>query len=145
MSLLNYTTTIAAVKTIGEIQQRLAEHGVAAITVAYVGGEPAALAFSIATRLGTQTYRLPANIDAIERLLERLPRARRTRDQATRVAWRIIKDWVEAQTAIIQAGMVSMDQIMLPFLETAPGGPLLYEAYVDHGMKLLTAGGGDRG
>lgn len=87
MSLLNYTTTIAAVKTIGEIQQRLAEHGVAAITVAYVGGEPAALAFSIATRLGTQTYRLPANIDAIERLLERLPRARRTRDQATRAAW----------------------------------------------------------
>lgn len=52
---------------------------------------------------------------------------------------------MEAQTAIIQAGMVSMDQIMLPFLETAPGGPLLYEAYVDHGMKLLTAGGGDRG
>jgi len=145
MSLLNYTTTISAAKTIGEIQQRLAAHGVGAVTVAYVDREPAAIAFSIATRLGTQTYRLPANIDAIERLLERLPRAKRTRDQATRVAWRIIKDWVEAQTAIIQAGMVSMDQIMLPFLETAPGGPLLYEAYLDHGMKLLTAGGGDRG
>ncbi len=61
------------------------------------------------------------------------------------MAWRIIKDWVEAQTAIIQAGMVTLTQVFLPYLETTPGGPLLYEAYVDHGMKLLTTGGGDRG
>lgn len=113
-----------------------AAHNVEAVTVAYAAGEPAAITFSNPTRLGVQTYRLPANIDAIERLLARMPRARRTRMQATRVAWRIIKDWIEAQLAIVQAGMVPLDQVMLPYMETSPNGPLLYDAYLAHGLKL---------
>lgn len=34
---------------------------------------------------------------------------------ATRVAWRIIKDWIEAQLAIVEAGMVDMAEVFLPY------------------------------
>jgi hypothetical protein len=33
----------------------------------------------------------------------KVPRSKCTEDQAQRVAWRIVKDWVEAQMAIVEA------------------------------------------
>jgi len=145
IAILNYTTTVAAAKSIGEIQAKLAASGAAAVTVLYREFVPVGLAFALETPVGHRTYRLPANIAAIEALLADIPRAVKTRQQALKVSWRILRDWVYAQLAIIQAGMVTIDEVMLPYLETTPGGPLLYEAFMDHGMKLLTAGGGDRG
>jgi hypothetical protein len=137
MPILNYTTAVPAARSIGEIQERLATHGADAITVRYVEREPVALVFTLDTAAGVFAYRLPANIDAVARLLARAPRATKTRAQAVRVAWRILKDWVEAQVAIIEAGLVSMDQVFLPYLETRPGGPSLYEAFQAHGRILL--------
>ena len=32
------------------------------------------------------------------------------------MAWRILKDWIEAQLAIVQAGLVTIDEVMLPYL-----------------------------
>ena len=136
MPILNYTSTVAATRSLAEIQQRLAAHGAQAVTVVYEEREPIALAFTIEA----QTFRLPANIDAMETILQRIPRATKTRAQACRVAWRIIKDWVEAQLALIEARQVSLEQVMLPYLELRPGGPTLYEAYLREGRKLLGVG-----
>ena len=36
------------------------------------------------------------------------------RQQAIRTSWRILKDWVEAQMALLETGMVTMDEIFLP-------------------------------
>ena len=51
-----------------------------------------------------------------------------------------LKDWVEAQAAIIEAGMVTMEQVMLPYLEVRPDGTTLYQAYLTEGRKLLGRG-----
>lgn len=136
MPLLNYSTVVAASRSLGEIQDRLARHGASAVTVVYADREPVALTFTLLTPVGPQTYRLPANIPAIERLLASSPRATKTRAQATRVAWRIIKDWVEAQLALIEAEQATLDQAMLPYLEIAPGR-VLYDAYLENGVRLL--------
>ena len=51
-------------------------------------------------------FRLPAQIDRIYVLLQRddkVARKFKTREQAARVAWRIIKDWIEAHLAIVEA------------------------------------------
>jgi Fe-S cluster biosynthesis and repair protein YggX len=39
-----------------------------------------------------------------------------TFEQACRVAWRIIKDWLEAQMALIRTQQVEMAEIFLPYL-----------------------------
>ena len=41
--------------------------------------------------------------------------------QAERVAWRILKDWVEAQMALLDIGMVRFEEIFLPYIETKNG------------------------
>ncbi len=51
----------------------------------------------------------------------------RTRAQAARVAWRIIKDWIEAQLALVEAEQVDMVEVFLPYAQVQ-GGRTVYEA-----------------
>jgi hypothetical protein len=48
--------------------------------------------------------------------------------QAERVAWRIIKDWVETQMAILESQMVQMEEIFLPYMVNRQG-QTFFEAY----------------
>jgi hypothetical protein len=43
------------------------------------------------------------------------------------ITWRILKDWTEAQLALIETGMVSVEQIFLPFAQSE-NGETLFEA-----------------
>ena len=45
------------------------------------------------------------------------------------------KGWLEAQVAIVEAGMMTMDQALLPHLP-APGGRTFYSALVDDRLPL---------
>lgn len=49
-----------------------------------------------------------------------------TREQAERVAWRILKDWVEAQMALLDIEMVKLQEIFLPYIEL--NGKTIYQA-----------------
>jgi hypothetical protein len=136
MPILNYTTSIAANKSAAEVQQILARHGASQVSLMYEGGEPAELAFTIETPYGLRDFQLPANAAGVRAALDKAMRARqlaasaklRDPQQANRIAWRILKDWVEAQLAIIEAGMSTMDEVMLPYLLT-PSGKTLAAAY----------------
>lgn len=102
MPILNYTTTIAVDKTVGEIQRILGAHGATAIQVDYANKLPSALAFFIDTPFGEKSYVLPANAEGVWQTLVqqnrrgKVPARFATKEQAARVAWRIIKDWIEA-------------------------------------------------
>ncbi len=54
---------------------------------------------------------------------------------AARVGWRILKDWVRAQMAILETEMVEIEQIFLPYME-AKDGRTLYETMIDKGFYL---------
>ena len=62
--------------------------------------------------------------------------------RAERVAWRVIKDWLEAQLALIDAQMATLDQVMLPYLVIDATGKTLYGSYRDREQVALEAGGG---
>jgi hypothetical protein len=148
--LLNYTTTIAAEKTVGEIQRRLAAAGARAILVEYdAARRPSAIAFRIATAAGERPYLLPARIGAVERTLAaqaragKIPRRFATAEQAARVGWRVLKNWIEAQLAIIETGMVAFEEAMLPYLQVS-GQATVYEALRDRGFTLELPGPSDR-
>ena len=71
MPLLNYTTQINPFKTVTEIQQILVKHGAKKIMQDYdENGAISAVYFLINTPLGEQGVRLPANIDAVDRVLQ---------------------------------------------------------------------------
>ena len=38
-------------------------------------------------------------------------------DQAYRVAWRNILDWVQAQMALLEIGMAKMEEVFLPYMQ----------------------------
>lgn len=61
-----------------------------------------------------------------------------TRAQAERVAWRVIKDWIAAQLAIVETQMVELDQVMLPYLHV-DGDRTLYESYRDQELRAIGA------
>jgi hypothetical protein len=92
-------------------------------------GTISALSFRIQTEFGILAFRLPANIQRVYQVVVRdgrIPRSQRTREQAARLAWRIVKDWTEAQLAMIEVGLVDLTQVFLPYMQ-APSGETLYE------------------
>jgi len=124
MPLLNYSTTVPAAKTVGQIQGILAGHGARAVMMEYGdGGQITALAFQVEGPLGPLSIKLPVDAKSTLRMLDKSGAQPRfcTRDHAYRVAWRIIKDWVEAQMALLETEMVKMEQIFLPYIITGSG------------------------
>ena len=146
-ALLNYTTKVAPSKTAGEVQAILAKAGAKAIGTEYEDGEPVALHFVIATVHGDAGFLLPINVEPVAEVLERQVRqgkinTRHGRPNPKAVAWRIVKDWIEAQLAIIETEMVTLDQVMLPYRRTSDGTPL-YKAVESGALdRVLALGAG---
>lgn len=128
MPLLNYTTKVDVYATLGDIQGQLVKHGAKKIMQDYDDeGHIMALSFMIETPFGPRGIRLPANVDAVRAVLIR-QKIKCDREQAERVAWRIVKDWVEAQMAILESEMVQMDEIFLPYMLNN-AGQTVFQAY----------------
>lgn len=84
------------------------------------------LSFLIDTGAQQIPVRLPVKVDECLEVLKRekangTRSIKATRDQAERVAWRILKDWVEAQMALLDIEMVRFEEIFLPYIETNTG------------------------
>ena len=127
MAILNYTTTIDALKTVSEIEYILIQHKAKSIMKDYDGENITGLSFLIDTGTQQIPVRLPAKVDRCMLVLQKEKRAnprkqiKDTREQAERVAWRILKDWVEAQMALLDIEMVRFDEIFLPYIQTSDG------------------------
>lgn len=138
MAISNYTTKIDPDKTIGEISRMLSKFGATRIITDYQNGEVASLQFMIQVKDRMIFFQLPANAEGVLKTLERdnVPRQWRNIEQARRVAWRIIRDWVESQLAIVDAGQAQMAEVFLPYA-IAQDGQTLYQQLEKGNLKLL--------
>lgn len=142
MPIANYSTTVSPHRTVGEIQGMLAEAGARDVMVSFENGQPDALQFSMALPPGTLvSYRLPSNWRGVQRTLERQRVTGKylTEAHARAVAWRITRDWVRAQLAIVEAGLVSMPETMLPYAITNDGRTFAERLRHGAGIPLLEA------
>lgn len=144
MSLLNYTTKIDADKTAGEISKMLAKAGAQAILTEY--DETSTYIKSISFRINLEgnviSFRLPSDWQPVLEVMQRdgkIPRSFKTQEQAVRVAWRIVKDWVEAQLALIETRMVTTTQVFLPYA-VMKNGQTLFENVSQNPQFLLGDG-----
>ncbi len=129
MGLLNYTTKIDADKTAQEIAKCLSSHGARAVLTEYDEVEQTikAISFKINIAGNEISFRLPCDWKPIYEILAKDAKLdywdndkneRRKSDlraQAVRTAWRIVKDWVEAQMALVETQMVTTQQVFLPY------------------------------
>jgi hypothetical protein len=139
MAIKNYTTTINVNKTIEEIQGILSKHGATAIMTEYDNGNVTGLSFKIMTPRGELGIRLPSNTDRVLQVLKKQKKnntkVKNTFEQANKVAWRIIKDWIDAQMAILETEMVEMEEIFLPYMINNDG-QTLYQAFKNNQLML---------
>jgi len=136
MPIANYSTTVTALKSIGEIQGILVAHGAKHILMDYENNEPVGLAFVVATSFGDLPFKLPSNIERVHAVLKKQRvRTNVPRDMAVRVAWRILKDWVRAQMAILETEMVSIEQIFLPYMQDN-SGRILFDIMIENRLQL---------
>jgi hypothetical protein len=139
MAILNYTTKIDSIKTIGEITQSLVRQGATQIISDYENNIPVSVKFMITINEQPVYYSLPANYQGVLLAMERnkkVPRSLCNKEQAIRVSWRIIKDWVEAQMAIVEADLAEMAEVFLPYAITK-SGQTLYDEIKSNNIKLL--------
>lgn len=122
MALLNYTTEKDPEQTIAEIQKMLTGHGISAMMTEYDGRQISAVSFRMEMHGKPVGFRLPCNWRAVLEIIKQPPHRRNLRlrgitidHQATRVAWRIMYEWVRAQLALVDVNMVTIPQVFLPY------------------------------
>jgi hypothetical protein len=86
---------------------------------------------------------LPSNIDGVWKTLQRqegLTGKEKSREQAARVSWRILKDWVAAQMAIVEAGAAQLAEVFLPYA-VHKDGKTMFQMFANQ-QKALSEGAG---
>jgi hypothetical protein len=130
-------------------------HGAQAVLTEYDpdGAYVSSLSFKIAVNGQPMSFRLPCDWRPVLAILtkgkrqppkydERRYAAWETqhREQAVRTAWRIVKDWVEAQMALVETQMISTQDVFLPYAVIGDGRTLA-ERVRESPQFLLSAGG----
>lgn len=139
--ILNYTTSVDSFKTVSEIEYILVKHGAKSIMKNYDGESVSGLSFLIDTGIRQVPIRLPAKTEECLKVLKKQKKEnpkkqiKDTKEQAERVAWRILKDWIEAQMALLDIEMVSFEEIFLPYIETK-NGKTVYEQLAEKQFML---------
>ena len=146
MPILNYSTGIRAAKTIGEIMDTLVQAGARQVMINYNDDIPPlaeALTFAVPVENDRMEFRLECRWRQIQQILkdDKQVTTKRflTADHAHRVGWRIIKVWVKAQLAFIEAEQADLPQLFLPHA-VGPDGRTLYETVLN---QFLLARGDD--
>lgn len=130
MPILNYSTQIDSMKTIGEVQKVLVSHGAKKIITDFDDdGTPKALTFQLSVKDQVVAYSLPANWNGVLKAMEKqkVPKKFINKEQAIRISWRILKDWVEAQMAIVESELAGMAEVFLPYTVMKTGNTLYQE------------------
>ncbi len=128
--ILNYTTKVSVDRSAAEIMRILSSHGASAIMVENDNtGTIVGMSFKIMIDGAPAGFKLPIKWQEVLQIIKtdpKVPGHKKNDEHAKCVAWRILKDWVEAQMAILETKMVTLDQVFLPYAITK-SGQTLYE------------------
>ena len=130
MPIKNYTTRVGEHATVSEIQQILSSKGALGVQVDYDNGKPQAIRFVIEVDRIPVPFRLPCNFAGVQKALAKSESAKsrvlaRDPERVRRISWRIVKDWIDSQMALIEAEQAAMAEVFLPYV-VSDGGKTLY-------------------
>lgn len=143
---LNYTTSISAEKSAYECMALLGRYGASHTGLVFRKDRtPCGLTFRIETRWGERAYEILVESAKTYKVLAayadegKIRRGFVSHVQADRVAWRVVRMWLEAQLALIEAGLMDPEKALATAMLVAPGQTLL-DSY-DMAQRELGAGG----
>jgi len=132
--IMNYTTEVAAEKSILDIERLLSKAGVKSVHKEFNGGgETTAFVFSLITGHGEMFFKMPCDVDKVFTVLfdeVKKPQRgteKRVREQANRVAWRILLDSLTADITRLKLQQVTPEQVFLSYMWNPKTGKTLFE------------------
>ena len=144
MGILNYSTKISAQMSAAEISGKLAYMGANSVQIVYDERRlPVGISFIIQVTGSFVEFRLPCRWQGVKRAIEKdksIPRTFKTDEQALRVSWRIVKDWIEAQMAIIESQSAELAEVFLPYAVNPNSGMTLFQTFEESPTRLLNSG-----
>ena len=121
----NYTSN--SKQTFDKILKSLSTHGANKIFFEYDDvGKIKKLAFSLSISGHDYSFVLPAKVEAVRQIFEDSGYSYKE-DQPYRTAWANIKDWIEAQMALVETNQVKMEEVFLPYLMTGENQTLFQQ------------------
>lgn len=141
MPILNYTTKIRPDRTVSEIQNMLAAKGANRVSIDYEAGRISAVVFSLDVTGHPVDFRLPAKPEGVLAALkkQRVASTYQTKEHAESVAWRIVKDWISAQLALVEAEQAAMAEVFLPY--AVVNGQTVFKMFEAQQAKWLITDG----
>jgi hypothetical protein len=144
-SIANYTSEVPVTKSYGEVMTLLHRFKATAILTEFdeVTRETKGVSFKIRTEHGELPFHMPVNIDGVWSILKnsKIENRLKTREQAARTAWHNVRAWLDAHIALIEAGQVKPEEVLLPYLQIGPGGATVYESLKESRFKALLPSG----
>ncbi len=106
--------------TFEKIQKILATHGANQIMFDYRkdgSGQVEAITFGLEINGKMQGFRMPALVDNVAHILYKgRDMTEKQYEQAYKTAWANIRDWIDAQMALIDTRQAKLEQVFLPYL-----------------------------
>ena len=153
MALKNYSTGISHTKTIMEIEQLLTKFGAKAIMKEYLGENVSVLSFYIEIKDKKIPFKLPLKIEkaraVVERLVENKKLGRKyleepmRTNQALRIGWRVVKDWIHSNLSLIEIEFADPVEIFLPYAYDFMEEKTVYDKFIENKSKFLALGEND--
>lgn len=118
----NYTTSVPANRSMTEIESILLDFGATDFLKQAVDKKFISLMFTLERDGRKIPFKVNANTERVAIALHHLDASVRTRknktpadfmDQAYRVAWRVIKDYVHSQLSLVEAGIMCLEESMV--------------------------------
>lgn len=138
----NYTTQVSVERTVVEIEKLLARHGARRVLKDYDENGISALSFMVNYNNQFVPIRLPAKVDKVVSMLNeqvsngKIPRKfRNDIEQARRIMWRILLDWVDSQMTMVEIGQKELLEIFLSDVCDINSSSTLYEKMIGTGFK----------
>ena len=136
----NAQSVMSIPKIFTTIEKTLVSHKARHITHSYDNERIAAIEFVLEINGREYPFRLPARVKAVEKILYGTDArflSKTQKEQAYRVAWANIRDWIAAQCALIDTQMVKAEEIFLPYMVDNQGRTF-YEVMQEHQFLLST-------
>jgi hypothetical protein len=136
MPILNYTTKVPANQTVSEIHAILSRVGAREVSTEYDKGEVSAIRFVMTHADQPLSFRIEARPAGVLKSMARDKAPNRTPKQAQKVAWRILKNAIEAQMAIYESQQGDVAEIFLPYA-IDNNGKSFYAVFTEVRVKAL--------
>lgn len=150
MAIRNYTTDVDYWKSIGEIQAQLFKYGASHVNLKAGPDGPEAITFTMELEGQPFNFLLSCERDGILASLKearygKLDGAKTPGEKALRVGWRIVKDWIGAQMAFIEARKAqdrtrALITVFLPYAVSTTGETLADKLLGSSGSALKKIG-----